>query len=129
MKTMKSIRELTMFILLAPCFLSAGNVQAQTGAVSGTVRDEKGEPVGGATVVVLEQLPSIGTATGADGKFNLNKVPAKTVAVQFSLLSYQTLVVEGVKIAEGKTTPLNVVLRTKPLRPTCPESLSAGWCR
>jgi TonB-dependent receptor len=103
--------KLLMFCLLTPCFLSVGNVQAQTGAVSGVVRDEKGEPVGGATVVVLGHLPSIGTATGADGKFHLNKVPAKTVAVQFSLLSYQTLVVEGVKIAEGKTTPLNVTLK------------------
>jgi TonB-dependent receptor len=85
--------------------------QQGKGVIAGTVFDEDGEPVIGATVVVLGQLPSIGTATDAEGKFNLNKVPAKTVTVQFSLMSYQTLVVEDVKVAAGKTTPLNITLK------------------
>ncbi|MDR1562870.1 MAG: carboxypeptidase-like regulatory domain-containing protein, partial [Dysgonamonadaceae bacterium] len=80
------------------------------GSISGIVLDEAGEPVSGAIVIVLG-LPSIGTATDADGKYLLPDMPAKTVAVQFSFLSYETLVVEGVKVAAGKTTPLNVVLK------------------
>ena len=80
------------------------------GAIAGTVVDEKGDPVTGAIAIVLG-LPGIGTATDADGKYLLPDVPAKTVSVQISLMTYETLVVEGVTVAAGKTTPLNVALK------------------
>ncbi|MCM1050820.1 MAG: carboxypeptidase-like regulatory domain-containing protein [Paenibacillus sp.] len=46
---------------------------AQDKAVSGTVIDETGEPVIGATVMV--KGTKIGTATDIDGRYSLNTPP------------------------------------------------------
>lgn len=70
--------------LLLTCFLiSMGLALAQTGKVSGTVSDENGDPVIGASVVVKGNA-TIGTITNLDGKFTLD-VPssAKTLIVKY----------------------------------------------
>jgi len=71
-------------ILLFSCFLiGMGLAIAQDKPVSGTVTDESGEPVVGASVVVKGNV-TIGTVTNMDGKFSL-KVPssAKTLVIHF----------------------------------------------
>jgi len=71
-------------ILLFTCFLiSMGLAIAQNKQVSGTVTDESGEPVIGASVVVRGQA-SIGTVTDLNGKFTLS-VPelVKTLVVNY----------------------------------------------
>jgi outer membrane receptor protein involved in Fe transport len=131
---MNMYSKLLIFILCIPSLFLTENTQAQAGvahriqdntvvlekpaaqhprdkgAIAGTVLDEKGEPVIGAVAVVLG-LPSVGTTTDADGKYVLSGVPAKTVSVQISLMTYETLLVEGVTVAAGKTTLLNVTLK------------------
>ena len=71
-------------ILLWTCFLiSMGLAIAQDKLVSGTVIDENGEPVTGASVVA-KGLATIGTVTDLNGKFSLT-VPgsAKTLIVSY----------------------------------------------
>lgn len=79
------------------------------GSLSGTVLDEKGQPVIGATVVV--KGTTTGTATDVDGKYTLPQIPAGIPTIQISFMSYETLQVNDVKIVAGKTTPLDVVLK------------------
>ena len=82
------------------------------GILTGTVLDEKGEPITGATVFIFKPAgTSRGTVTDIDGKYTLTDVPAGTASVQFSFLSYETLQVTDVEIASGKTTPLDVSLK------------------
>lgn len=88
---------------------SQGKKDTGKGSLSGTVLDEKGQPVIGATVVV--KGTTIGTATDVDGKYTLPYIPAGTTTIQISFMSYETLQVNDVKIASGKTTPLDVVLK------------------
>jgi TonB-dependent receptor len=115
MKKRKQILSLLLLILFmcravtSPVF-SQDKTPAPKGSIAGTVLDEKGDPITGAIAVVLG-LPSLGASTDIDGSYLINDVPAKTVSVQISYMSYETLVVEGVKVAAGKTTPLNVVLK------------------
>jgi TonB-linked SusC/RagA family outer membrane protein len=89
-------------ILMWTCFLiSMGLAIAQNKTVTGTVADEAGEPVIGASVVVKGNA-TVGTVTDLDGKFTLS-VPA----------SAQTLVVKylGMKETEvAVASEVSVVL-------------------
>ena len=80
-----------------------------TGSLSGTVLDEKQEPVIGATVVIVGT--TTGTATDANGSYKLPMVNAGTLSVRFSFISYETLEVNEVKINPGKATRLDVVMK------------------
>ena len=78
--------------LLFTCFLiSMGLAIAQSKQVSGTVLDEKGEPIIGASVIA-KGMASIGTATDADGRFTLT-VPE----------SVKTLIVKYIGFSEKET--------------------------
>lgn len=79
------------------------------GSLQGTVLDEKGAPVTGATVGVPGT--TIGTATDADGKYKLSNIYSGTTDIQISFMSFETLVVKDVKITANKITPLDVVLK------------------
>lgn len=73
-------RKLKLFLALF--FIGIGVVMAQT-QVRGTVTDENGEPVIGASVVV--KGTTVGTVTDMDGKFALPEVPssAKTLMISY----------------------------------------------
>ncbi|MDR1527131.1 MAG: SusC/RagA family TonB-linked outer membrane protein [Dysgonamonadaceae bacterium] len=69
------------------------SVIAQTRSVSGTVLDETGDPIIGATVVVTG-TPSIGTVTDLHGAFTLSVPPdAKTLTVSYVGMLPQTVAV------------------------------------
>ena len=78
---MKSLASVVM--TLAGFFLFAGIGYAQT-AVSGTVADESGEPLIGASVFV-EGNATVGTITDLDGKYSLT-VPEGSTALVFSFI-------------------------------------------
>ena len=92
-------RKLKLFLALF--FIGIGVVMAQT-QVRGTVTDENGEPVIGASVLV--KGTTVGTVTDIDGKFTLPEVPnsAKTL-----MISYIGMVTREVAIAPN----LQVVLK------------------
>lgn len=65
-------------------YLTAFSISAQTLNVSGTVSDDTGAEVIGATVIVVGD-PSKGTVTDIDGNYTLNNVPANA-SLQFSFV-------------------------------------------
>ena len=74
-----------LFMTMAGLFLFSGIGYAQSGGViSGTVTDESGEPLIGASVFV-EGNSSVGTTTDLDGKYALT-VPEGTTALIFSFI-------------------------------------------
>lgn len=80
------------------------------GTLSGKIVDESGEVLPGATVKVSDQ--TIGTASDINGNFRLS-LPAGTYTIEIGYIGYQTQRVTGVKINEGKNTPLDVSLNTE----------------
>ena len=78
------------------------------GSLSGTVYDEKGVPITGASVIVPGT--TLGTTTDLDGKYTLVHIPSGITTIQISFMSYETLEVKDVKISVGKVSPLDVVL-------------------
>lgn len=72
--------------------------------ITGTVRDENGELVIGATVMV--DGTSIGTATNSNGKFVLN-IPISAKTLKVSYIGYSTLEVT----LNAKTEVYNIIIR------------------
>ena len=83
--------------------------KAQQGSISGTVVDKEGYPIPGATVVVAGT--SNGVATDMKGNYTLRNVPARSVTVEVSCLSYRKTRISNVMVKAGKTVPLDVILQ------------------
>ena len=81
-----------------------GTVTQQV-TITGTVTDETGEPIPGASVIV--KGTSTGTATGMDGKYSIN-VPGRDAVLQFSFLGYLTA-----EQPVGDRRQINVTLKEK----------------
>ena len=78
--------------MVASILLIPVSADAQTQrTVTGTVVDETGEPLIGATVQVSGE--SIGTSTDMDGRYSLN-VPAKAKRLTFSYVGYEKMEVD-----------------------------------
>ena len=96
-----------LFMTMAGLFLFAGIGYAQSGtAISGTVTDESGEPLIGASVFV-EGNSSVGTTTDLDGKYALT-VPEGTTALIFSFIGMK----DQVEQINGRTV-VNATLSTE----------------
>lgn len=82
---------------------------AEPGKISGKVVDEKGEPLPGATITLVENKKA--TQAQVDGSFSINADEGVyTVAVSF--VSYETKTIPGVRIKAGENTTINTVALT-----------------
>ncbi len=93
-------------MLMMVCFFTGiGLMTAQTSTVTGVVTsDEDGEPVVGASVLVVGT--SQGTITGIDGTFSISNVPGSAKTLQISFLGMET---QEVAIRNGN---IRVVMKT-----------------
>lgn len=69
----------------------AANVMAQQ-VVKGKVKDEQGEPLIGANVLIEETFK--GTATNSNGEFKFTKLKSETYTFKISFIGYKTLTKE-----------------------------------
>lgn len=95
---MKQLR----FLLTCGLIICISSINAQVKRVTGTVSDNQGKPVIGATILVKEST-SIGTVTGIDGEFALNAPNEGTLVISY--IGYKT---QEIPIT-GRTT-YNIVL-------------------
>lgn len=76
----------------------AQRANTTTRKVTGTVVDEQGEPLIGATVKMKDNKGTVGTITDFNGAFTLN-VPASAVTLEVSYVGYAT---RSIKVEAGK---------------------------
>ena len=88
-----------LLLLLLPTFLLA-----QTRTISGTVRDENGRPMAGASVTVKRS--GAGTNTDSAGRFSIAAAPGSVIV--FSSVNY-----EDVSIVAGPTSNYNITFKQK----------------
>lgn len=98
----KSIVSFLLLSLMWFCNVQNGFAASELSNISGTVYDENGEPLIGASVHVSGT--NIGTATDLEGKFSLANIQ-KGAVLQFSYVGYQN---QSVKFTG---TPLKIVLK------------------
>lgn len=101
-------------ILLCAIFIFNG-VYSQniTQAVRGKVFDHStNETLPGATIVVLNTNPIIGTISDVDGNFILKNVPVGRQNIQISMVGYTTYIENELMISTGKEKVLEISLQT-----------------
>jgi len=96
-----------LFVLL---FVSvAGNAFGQTGTVSGTVFDERKEPIIGAFVQVFQSGTARGgDQTDVDGKYTIKPLqPGTNYEIHVKFSTYRSIVLKNVKVTPDQTTYQN----------------------
>lgn len=97
-----------LFCLLLFLFFPVATALAQTGEITGTVTDSTtGESLPGVNVVIAGTQQ--GAATNAEGVYTLAVEPG-TYDLQASYVGYATQTVEGVEVAAGETTEVDIAL-------------------
>ena len=69
-----------------------------------------GVPLPGATVVLLDSNPVIGTTTNSDGEFVLENIPIGRVSIEISFIGYQKSVINNVLLNSAKELNLDIKL-------------------
>ena len=80
-----------------------------TGKLAGRVTDkDKNEPLIGANVMVVGT--TLGAATDLDGNYYVLQVPPGTYSIRFTMIGYQSLVINDVRVKVDLTTTINGAL-------------------
>jgi hypothetical protein len=110
---MSHVRTALAIGLAALLVLAAAPIAAQTtsGALTGTVLDDTGLPLPGATVTVTSPDLVRGTAsavTDASGAFRFPSLPPSTYTVEVTLQGFRSVRKENVRLGLGQTLSLPV---------------------
>src|SRR5467141_5070484 len=115
MSKMKTLMAVVL-AMLSVILLSPADLYAQagaTGAITGTVLDQKGGAVAGATVVVTNlatgQKEREAVSTGA-GTFNVPSLPPGTYSVEVTATGFSRFLIEKVLVQVTETTSVNATL-------------------
>lgn len=108
---MKLSRLFSLFIFLVALSLGAAPAQAQdTGQIEGVViEDGTGDPLPGVNVLV--EGTQQGTATNAQGEYEVSGVEAGTYTLVASFIGYGEESQEGVEVRAGETTTVDFVMQ------------------
>jgi hypothetical protein len=96
---------LTLSLVLIAFAATAQLTQTIRGSVVDVVSKT---PLPGATVVLINSDPLIGSTTDADGNFKLSKVPVGTHSIRISFIGYKELILPNITVNSGKEVVLNV---------------------
>jgi hypothetical protein len=91
--------------------LLSGSVHAQqlTQTIRGSVVDKISKStLPGATVIILNSDPLIGTTSDPDGNFKLTKIPVGSHSIKISFVGYKELILPNVMVNSGKEVVLNI---------------------
>jgi iron complex outermembrane recepter protein len=111
---MKKIPATSLFFLIIflVCLLSAPDLSAQYGSVTGTVTDNNNRPLPGATVQMEGTM--FGTVAETDGSFILSDVPAGQGVLVVRYIGYTTFRYR-IRVEEDQTIEINAILAPDPL--------------
>ncbi|MGM1430193.1 carboxypeptidase regulatory-like domain-containing protein [Sphingobacterium lactis] len=87
---------------------SAKAIPQQPGRISGKVLDERGEPLPGASVKIIQANQS--TQSSVDGSYNFTIAPG-TYTLEVSYISFQTKRITEVEVKAGQLTSMSIVLK------------------
>jgi TonB-linked SusC/RagA family outer membrane protein len=96
--------------ILKPGNAPALQTKQENETINGTVTDEKGESLPGATILFKELKRAV--VTDADGSFSIS-VPIGTYTVSVSYVSFTTLTLTKVVVKAGENLPLKIILKAE----------------
>lgn len=95
------------FSIFFVCTIISFSGFSQTGTVKGTVKDNNGEPLFGANIVV--KGTNLGVISGLNGEYLLTNIPVGEKVIEFSFVGMKTIE-QKVIIESGKTITLDISL-------------------
>lgn len=107
MKTLKPVLIFSFVVFAAIETVAQGLTQN----VRGTVIDKISKtPLPGATVLLVDSNPVIGTTTDGEGNFKLLKVPVGNRTLKITFMGYLDLTLPNIIVNSGKEVVLNIPL-------------------
>ena len=108
-----SVRLLVLVLVFAWVPGAFGQSQATTGVIEGTVADENGGVLPGATVTLRNTATNYEqvVTTGPDGRFRALLLPLGPYRITVGLAQFAKLVREGVDLSVGQTISLKLILQ------------------
>ncbi len=105
----RGIKSVLVMLLIISAVHS--NAQTITQTIRGTVLDAESQiSLPGATVIILDSDPIIGTTTDMMGNFSIEKVPLGRYNIQASFIGYMPYIMKEVQIGSSKEAVLNFLL-------------------
>ncbi len=104
---MKAISITTVLFLLVLVNIALGQIN---GSLAGTVKNDKGNPIRGATVRILATSPARGAVTKENGDFMIAGVRAGLYEIQITAVGYKKYIKENIRISVDITTTIGVIL-------------------
>ncbi len=104
------MKNLFFFLFL---FTSASGLLAQsaTQVVRGTLTDAASKtPVPGASIMVQNSSPALGTTTDKDGRFRLTQIPVGRISLRITFVGYEDLFIRDIMVNSGKEVVLDLQL-------------------
>ncbi len=106
-----------LFIISILVFLAKGLYAEEnlTQTIMGTVVDNvTGQPLLGATVIVIGSDPIIGTITDQNGFFKLQNIPLGRHGIEITYVGYSKITLSNLLLSSGKEVVVNVRMEEKP---------------
>ena len=131
-RSLHNLRPLTgvflpvfLAIFLFPRTLSA---QFDTASVLGTIRDESGAVLAGATVTLTNQATGISATAQTDenGSYEFLTVKIGSYKIEASLASFSTARLENVRVAVGARQRVDLIMKVGEVTTTIEVSASAA---
>lgn len=105
---MKTFLNIVLFLVLP----LVAHSQDITQTLRGTIYDQSThEPLIGATIVVQNSQPVIGTTTDEAGNFSITNLPLGRVSLEISYIGYESRVIPEVMITSAKEVVLSIALK------------------
>jgi len=105
------MRNLFILFILSISFSNSFAQNNYTQTIRGTVIDKSSQsPLIGASIILMNSDPLIGTITDIDGKFRLENIPVGRQGITISYLGYNTIALPGLNLTSGKELVLTIEL-------------------
>lgn len=113
------MRKIKNMLVLGLLMFTVVNISAQslTSSIKGTISDKNSkQPLIGASILVLETNPLIGTTSNALGEYVLNKVSVGRHNIKVKFLGYEEVFLSNIEVNSGKQLVLNIQMEETVLR-------------
>lgn len=105
------MKELSLIVLITIISISIYSQEKLKQSIKGIVVDKQSQmPLPGATIVLLNFDPIIGTTTNEDGNFKLENIPIGRHDIQVTYMGYNPFVLNNLLLSSGKELVLKIEL-------------------
>jgi len=98
-------------VVLVSGVVQIASAQNLTQTLRGTVKDIDSQmPIVGATVILVDSNPIVGSVTDIDGNFKLENIPVGRKTIKIDFIGYESRIIPNILLGAGKEVILTIEL-------------------